>query len=60
MSATMVYRITIEKVEGEVTEQMRAAYKQFWDLVIGRAINKSRLKPQPTKITTKDKTRGST
>jgi hypothetical protein len=31
-------RVIVEIDDGEITEQMRAAYQRFWQLVIGRVL----------------------
>jgi hypothetical protein len=45
--------VIVEIVEGEITEQMRAAYDRFWQLLIGRLINEGKLQPERTKVTTR-------
>jgi hypothetical protein len=50
-------RVTVECVNGEVTEQMRVAYKRFWQLLIGRLDQEGKLKPQRHKVRAKNKKR---
>jgi hypothetical protein len=50
--------IEVVMLEGEITPEMRAAYDRFWQLVIGRVLNKCELKPQRRrKVKTKTKKR---
>jgi hypothetical protein len=34
-------RVEIEEMTGEVTEQMRLSYDKFWQLLLGRLLDKS-------------------